>query len=343
MKKLDGRKISHEALEEIRIRAVLQVQNGKSPEDVIEALGMSRARIYAWLAAYRNGGIDALKAKKLNGRPPKLTAKDLQWLYHTIVQGNPRQYRFEFALWTLGMIRELISSRLKVKLSTSSVWRLLRQLGLTCQRPLFKATQQNPQAVKQWLNKTYPQIKALAKRVGAQIFFGDEAGVRSDFHAGTTWAPKGETPIVEANAQRFGYNMISAISAKGEMRFMIVEGSVNADVFIQFLRRLIEGVDYKVFLIVDGHRVHHAKKVKEFVSSTNGKLGLFYLPGYSPELNPDEFVWNDLKNNVVGRKFVPSKDALKKIILGGLRSLQRKPEKLRSFFRAPHTAYAGLD
>lgn len=340
MKKLDGRKIGHKALEEIRIRAVLQVQSGKSPEDVIDAIGMSRSCIYAWLSDYRNGGLDALKAKKLEGRPPKLGPQDLKWIYHTIVQGNPKQYRFEFALWTLGMVKDLIASRLKVNLSTSSVWRLLRQLGLSCQKPLFRAMQQNPKAVQQWINKTYPQIKSLAKREGARIFFGDEAGVRSDFHAGTTWAVKGETPIVEANGQRFGFNMLSAISTKGEMRFMVVEGSINANVFIQFLRRLIDGVDYKIFLIVDGHRVHHSRKVKEFVTSTNGKLGLFYLPGYSPELNPDEFVWNDLKNNIIGRKLLASKSELKKIIHGGLRKLQRNPQKIRSFFLAPFTKYA---
>jgi transposase len=340
VEKLDGRRLSHKTLEEIRIRAVLRVHEGESPEAVIAALGMSRPRIYEWLAAYRAGGMDALKAKKLHGRPRKLSAKQIRWLYKTILSGDPRQYRFEFALWTLGMIRTLIARKLEVKLSTASVWRLLKQLGLTCQRPLFKAYQQDPKAVAEWLKSTFPRIRDLAKRVRARIFFGDEAGVRSDFHAGTTWAPKGETPVVTANGQRFGINMISAVSPNGQMRFMLVDGTVDAEVFITFLKRLMTGVRHKVFLILDGHRVHRSKKVKTFVASTDGRLGLFYLPGYSPELNPDEFVWNDLKNNVVGKSFIESKAALRRTVIAGLRRLQRDPEKIRSFFNARHTLYA---
>jgi transposase len=340
MKQLDGRKLSHETLEEIRIRAVMQVQNGQSPEDVIAALGMSRSCIYTWLAAHRAGGIESLKAKKLNGRPHKLTGKNIQWLYKILVNKNPKQYSFEFALWTLGMVRELIRLKLGIKLGTSSVWRLLRQLGLTCQRPLLRAYQQNPQAVEKWLNETYPKIRELAKKARARIFFGDEAGIRSDFHAGTTWAPKGETPIVESNGSRFGLNIISAISAKGEMRFMLVEKNITADKFIKFLSRLIEGVTYRIFLIVDGHPVHRSKRVKSYVASTQGRLGLFYLPGYSPELNPDEFVWNELKNTFVGRKFIASKNDLKKVVIGGMRRLQKNPEKIKSYFQAKHTQYA---
>lgn len=340
MKKLDGRKLSHEALEEIRIRAVTLVQNGKSPEDVIAALGMSRSCIYNWLAAYRSAGWHALKSKKLNGRPKKLTGKQIHWIYKMIVQKNPQQYRLKFALWTLKLINEMIRLKLGVKLSTVSVWRLLKQLGLTCQRPLFKAYQQDAKAVEIWLRSTYPKIKALAKRVNAKIFFGDEAGIRSDFHAGTTWAPKGETPIVESNGQRFGLNIISAVSPVGEMKFMVIEGTIKAKEFIIFLSRLIIGVDHKVFLIVDGHPIHRSKKVKGYVASTKGKLGLFYLPGYSPELNPDEFVWNDLKNQVVGRKFISTKNDLKSIVIGGMRSLQKQPAKIKSYFQAKHTQYA---
>lgn len=340
MKKLDGRRLSHKALEEIRIRAVTLVQKGKSPEEVISALGMSRSCIYNWLAAYRSGGWYALKSKKLNGRPKKLTGKQIQQIYKMIVQKNPQQYRFKFALWTLKLVNEMIRLKLGVKLSTASVWRLLKQLGLTCQRPLFKAYQQDAKAVQGWLKTTYPKIKALAKRVNAKVFFGDEAGIRSDFHAGTTWAPKGETPIVKSNGQRFGLNIISAVSTVGEMRFMVVDGTVKSKEFISFLSRLIAGIDYKVFLIVDGHPTHRSKKVKEYVASTKGKLGLFYLPGYSPELNPDEFVWNDLKNKVIGRKFISTKDDLKSIVIGGMRSLQKQPAKIKSYFQAKHTQYA---
>ena len=340
MKKLDARKPTHKTLEEIRIRAVTQVQQGKSPEEVVAALGMTRCCIYNWLAAYRSGGWNALKAKKLYGRPKKLTGKEMEIIYKIIIHGNPRQYRFSFALWTLGLIQKLIYMKLGIKLSTVSVWRLIRQLGLTCQRPLFRAYQQNKKAVDSWLKFTYPKIRALAKKAKADIFFGDEAGIGSDFHAGTTWAPKGETPTVISNGQRFGLNIISAISPRGEMRFMIVDGTIKSREFITFLSRLLVGVKRNIFLIVDGHPIHRSKRIKEYVASTNGKLGLFYLPGYSPELNPGEFVWNDLKNQVIGRKFVSTKDDLKSMVLGGMRSVQKKPKKIKSYFQAKHTQYA---
>jgi transposase len=340
MKKLDARRLSHKTLEEIRIRAVTQVQQGKSPEEVVAALGMTRCCIYNWLAAYRSGGWDALKAKELYGRPKKLTGKQMELIYKIIIQGNPQQYRFSFALWTLGLIQKLIYMKLGIKLSTASVWRLMKQLGLTCQRPLFRAYQQDKKAVDNWLRFTYPKIRALAKKAKADIFFGDEAGIRSDFHAGTTWAPKGETPTVISNGQRFGLNIISAVSPRGEMRFMIVDGTVKTQEFITFLSRLLIGAKRKIFLIVDGHPTHRSKRVKEYVTATNGRLGLFYLPGYSPELNPDEFVWNDLKNQVIGRKFVSTKEDLKSMVLGGMRSMQKNPKKIKSYFQAKHTQYA---
>lgn len=340
MKKIDARKLTHKTLEEIRIRAVKQVQAGESPEVVISALGMSRSCIYEWLASFRSGGWDALRAKKIVGRPKKISGKQMAWIYRAITGGDPRQHQFEFALWTRGIVALLIKQKFGIKLSLPSVGRLLKQLGLTCQKPLFKAFQQNKEAVTRWLEKDFPKIKRMAKKVGAKIFFGDEAGIRSDFHAGTTWANKGETPVIEATGQRFSVNMISAVNAKGEMRFMVSETGINAAVFLEFLKRLMRDSDEPIFLIVDGHPTHRAKKVKQYVNETNGKLALFYLPGYSPELNPDEFVWNELKNHVIGRQILTSKDELKSKAVGGLRSIQKRPERVRSYFQAQHTKYA---
>lgn len=340
MRKNDARKLSHKTLEEIRIRAVKQVQGGQSPEVVIAALGMSRACIYEWLAKYRSGGWDALRARKIAGRPRKVTGRQLAWIYKAVTGGDPRQHCFEFALWTRALVAELIGRKFGIRLSLASVGRLLGQLGLTCQRPMFKAYQQNAEAVKRWLAKDFPRIKKMAAKVGAKIFFGDEAGVRSDFHSGTTWSPKGETPIIEKTGQRFSVNMISAVNNRGEMRFMVSESGINASVFVEFLRRLIGDVKTTVFLIVDGHPAHRAKVVKKFVASTRGRLGLFYLPGYSPELNPDEFVWNELKTHIVGRRVSNSKAELKSTAIGGLRSIQKRPDRVRSYFQAKHTKYA---
>jgi transposase len=341
MKKLDARKLDHETLAAIRIRAVKAVQAGEHPEDVIRTLGFSRSCIYTWLAKYRDEGWDGLNARHSSGRPMKLTGPQIDWIYSAIVGGDPRQYRFEFALWTREIIQSLIFKKFKIKLGLSSVTRLLRQLGLTCQRPIFKAWQQNNQQVNNWLKKVFPRIKKRAKAENAEIYFADEAGVRSDYHSGTTWSPKGETPVVEKTGARFSVNMISALSPRGDFRFMVVEGSVTSKVFIQFLKRLLEGHPKgKVFLIVDGHPTHKSKLVKDFIVSLDGELELFYLPPYSPELNPDELAWNTLKNGIIGKATVSDKRELKSKVIGGLRSIQKDKAKVRSFFQHEKTKYA---
>jgi transposase len=340
MKPTDGRQLDHATLEAIRIRAVQQVQAGESPEVVIRALGFTPRCIYTWLAAYRAGGWDALKARKLSGRPKKLSGVQLRWIYQTVTSKNPMQLKFAFALWTRAMVRTLVQRKYGVKLSLASVGRLLAQLGLSCQRPLVRAFQQNPELVEQWMKTEYPRIQALAKKCKAEIFFGDESGVRSDFHSGTTWGKKGETPVVQSTGKRFHLNMISAVSPRGELRFMTTKRGVSGGVFIEFLRRLILGATRPIFLIVDGHPSHRAKKVKQFIESTHGLLKIFFLPPYSPELNPDELVWNDVKNNGVGRKMICSEVDLERAVHSRLRLLQRNPEKVRSFFQAKDTRYA---
>jgi len=284
MFKKDARRLDHKTLTELRKRAVSSVQDGQSPSNVAKALGVTRAAVYMWLALYRHGGWGGLDARKRGGRPQKLDGKALSWLYNTIVSKNPLQLKFTFALWTSRMIQELIRRKYHIKLSKASVCRLLKQLGLTPQRPVWRAYQQRPEDVQRWLNDEYPGIRALAKREGAIIFFGDEAGVRSDHYAGTTWAPKGLTPVVSSTGARFGMNLISAVSAQGEFRFMVTKGRVGAKVFVEFLRRLLYRAERPIFLIVDGHPVHKAKMVDKFLAKHEGELRLFFLPPYSPGL-----------------------------------------------------------
>jgi transposase len=337
--KEDGRALDHKTLEEIRIRAVQSVEAGESPEDVIRTLGFGRTVIYNWLAKYREGGVDALRAKPISGRPSKMTGAQIKWVYKTVTGKNPLQLRFEFALWTRSMIREVIREKFGVRLSEVSVGRMLRKLGLSPQKPLRRAYERDPEFVESWRKKEFPEIRRLAKKERATVYFSDEAGVRSDFHAGTTWALKGQTPVVPATGQRFGMNLISAISPRGDFRFMTVEGRMNAEKFIEFLKRLIHNASRPVFLIVDRHPSHRAKKVLAFVRSTEGRLRLFFLPPYSPDLNPDEHVWNHLKNHGVGKQAIRSRDQFRKVVLGHMRSLQRLPDLIRSFFRDPHLRY----
>lgn len=337
----DARKLDHATLEALRIRAVRSVQGGESPEVVARTLRITPRSVYRWLAAYRRGGWDGLKAKALTGRPPKLDSKMLKWIYETVTQKNPLQLKFEFALWTREMVAVLIKKKYGVTLAANSVGRLLAQLGLTAQKPLHQAGERDEALVQKWLKSDYPKIKKLAKSKGADIYFGDAAHMRSDHHAGRTWGKKGETPIVRATGARHGMSLISAITSKGHMRFMIKEkGGVNADVFIEFLKRLLVGATRPIFLIVDNGSAHRAKKTTAFVDSLGGKLLLFFLPPYSPDRNPDELVWKHLKADTVGRMAVTSKSDFKKKVVASMRSLQRRPEKISAFYRKPSLRYA---
>ena len=237
------------------------------------------------------------------------------------------------------MVRELIRREFGVALSEVSVGRLLRKLGLSPQRPLYRAYQQNPEAVRRWKAEEYPAIREQAAKAGATIYFADEAGVRSDYHAGTTWAPVGRTPVVATTGDRFGVNLISAVTAKGKLRFAAYEGSLNGPVFIDFCRRLLHDVSGPVFLVLDGHPVHRSKAVKQFAASTSGRLRLCFLPGYAPELNPDEWVWKHVKHDRIGRAGVTGPDDLKAKALAALHRLQKLPHLVRGFFRDPNLRY----
>jgi transposase len=339
MKKQDGRKLSHKTREEIRIRAVEQVESGESPEEVVKALGFHRSCIYEWLAKYREGGEEALRTKPIPGCPPKLSGTNLRKLYKIITEKDPLQLKFPFALWTCGMIREVIKREFHVRLSTVSVGRLLKKIGLSPQKPLRRAYQQDPESVEHWKQEDYPAICRQARKEKATIYFGDESSVRSDHHHGTTWGPIGQTPIVKDTGARFTLNLVSAISAKGEMRFMIIDGRLNADTFIAFLKRLMHNSTKPVYLILDGHPVHRSAKVRRFVASLEGKLRLFFLPPYSPELNPDELVWNHLKNHKLGKSFIAGPDDLKTKVMSWMKSLQAMPRKIMGFFRHPDLRY----
>ena len=341
MRKDDARKLDHATLEALRIRAVQSVQEGESPEVVARTLRITSRSMYRWLARYRGGGWGALKAKPLAGRPPKLDDKKLKWIYNAVTQKNPLQFRFQFALWTREMVARLIKEKYGIRLAANSVGRLLAQLGITPQRPLHRAIEREEALVQKWLKAEYPKIKKMAKAQGADIYFGDAAHIRSDHHAGRTWGKKGETPVVMATGARHGMSLISAITSKGHMRFMVKEsGGVNADVFIEFLKRLLIGAKRSILLIVDRGPAHRAKKTKAFVEALGGKLRLFFLPPYSPDRNPDELVWKHLKADTVGRMVVTDKADFKSKVISSMRSLQKNPGKICSFFRKPSLQYA---
>lgn len=339
MAKRDCRKLGHIVLTELRKRAVQQVLDGMSPEKVVEAYGICRATIYNWIALYREGGWKALDARKRGGRKPKLSGRMVAWVYKTVVDKDPRQYKLPFALWTRAIVAELIRRKYGIRLSRNSVGRLLARLGITPQKPLWRAYQQDPDRVRAWLRKEYPAIKMRAAAEKAEIWFGDEAGIRSDYHAGSTWGLRGKTPLVKTTGARHRLNMLSAVNRRGKMRFMLHTNGLSAAVFARFLKRLMVKNPRQVYLIVDGHPIHKSRLVGKVVESYKGRLKLFHLPPYSPELNPDELVWRNVKGEV-GRSGISGPDDLKKKTLGALRGLAKTPGIVRDFFRETAAAYA---
>lgn len=334
----DGRAIDHHTLQVMRQQAVKAIGEGQTASSVAKAYGVSERTVFRWLASYANGGQKALLAKPIPGRPRKITDEEMRWIANAVKDNSPQQYKFEYGLWTLSLIAELIKRQFGKKLALSSVSRLMKILGFTVQKPLYQAWQQDANLVREWETELYPAIRAEAKAAGATIYFADEAGMRSDYHTGTTWAKKGETPVVAVTGHRFSLNMISAVSPQGEFRFMLHEGSVNAGVFLAFLKRLMIGAKRPVFLVVDGHPIHKAKKVKEYVETQKGMLKLFFLPPYSPHLNPDELVWAHVKRRV-SKQLVENKDHMKRLAMSALRSIQKLPELVKSFFKQPECQY----
>ena len=339
MRENDGRKLDHKTLETLRLRAVAQIEGGAHPEAVAAVPGLHRSAVFGWVAKYREGGQAALKARPVPGRPPKLSGPQLRRLYTLIVGADPRQMQFEFALWTREMVREVIRREFKVALSVVSVGRLLRKLGLSPQRPLHRAYEQDPEAVRRWKEETYPAIRAAAEAEGATVCFCDEAGIRSDYHAGTTWSPAGQTPVVKNTGQRYAVNMISVVTAKGALRFAVYEGTTSAATFIDLCQRLLHDAPGPVYLVVDGHPAHRATATKKFAAATAGRLKLCFLPGYSPELNPDERVWKNVKHDRIAKAGITSKRDLKAKAAGALRRLQKRPGLIRAFFADPHLRY----
>lgn len=334
----DGRELDHVALQALRMQAIKAVKNGQTVQSVANAYGLNIRTVFRWLSHFASGGQRALQARPIPGRPPLLNTQEMAWVAKAVRDTTPQQYRLEFALWTLPIIGELIHHKFGKQLSRSAVGRVMRLLGFTPQKPLYRASQRDPILVERWRDEEFPDIAAQAKRAGATIYFQDESSIRSDYHTGATWAPAGKTPVIETTGRRFSLSMLSAVSGRGDFRFMIHQGTVNAKVFREFLKRLMANATRPIFLVVDGHPIHKAKLVREYVAAQNGRLKLFFLPPYSPHLNPDEQVWKHVKANVA-KRLVTSADDLKAKLNSAMRRLQKRKHIIRGFFQHPDCRY----
>jgi transposase len=322
-----------------RVEVVEAVQRGEQPAVVARVHNIPLRTVFDWLARYRNGGWDALKDKPRSGRPRKVNGKVMCWLYDVITRGHPDQYQFDFCLWTLNIIRSLLEEQWGISLSKSSISRLLWQMGLSPQRPIFKAVQQDPKAVDAYLRKRYPELREQARRNGAEIVFVDEAAFRSDHHSGTTWGPIGKTPVIGEHRGRFGYNAIRAVSANGKMYFEVFDERMDQSGFISFLQKLCQDIGRPTIVITDRASYHTGKEVKAYVTATEGKLTLEFLPARSPELNPSEQVWNRAKNRL-GRMIIRNKAEMENLLTKTLDAIQSSINIVKSFFRLEHTRYA---
>lgn len=321
-------------------RAVVEaVQRGDAVTVVARVFGVAVRSVFDWLAWYRQGGWDALREGRRTGRPPKVCAAVMRWLYRAITRESPLQYQFEFCLWTLAILRQLLRREHGIQLSRSAVSRLLAQLGLSPQRPLYKSYKQKPKELKRFLEKTFPGLRAQARRTGAVIFFVDEAAVRSDAHRGTTWGKIGQTPVVRESGDRFGLRLISAVSPRGDMKFASFEGSMTGEKFVDFLKKLRRDVGGPLIVIADNAAYHRSPPVREYVAQSQGELVVEHLPRYSPELNPDEQVWNQAKLRLA-QCCVRTKQEMKQAVHRIMQSIQRRVELVRSFFQLADTRYA---
>lgn len=338
----DKRTLSPEAKEAMRISTAQSIVDGElTAAEAARQLGVAESAPYRWAKTLREHGIEALRRKKAPGRALLLSPEQIELVREILVSTSPPFWGFKRVLWTRAMVAELVWRAFKVDYSEEGIGRLMRkEMKLSIQRPVRRAYEADEAAVERWLVADYPAIAKKARKNKAMIFFSDEAGVRSDYHSGTTWAPVGNTPVVEGTGARFGINLISAVSASGELRWMEVDGRMTAAKFIDFLKRMIKGREDPVYLIVDNHPTHHAKAVKRFVESTDGALELHFLPAYSPQLNPDELIWNQVKNHTTGRSLFHTVGHLREIAHSCLRSLQRQPQLIRRFFRELHVRCA---
>ena len=341
--KIDARKLHSSAQEEKRRIAIKFWKKSDSFSDIASVLEVSQTAVRNWVKRYQEEGMSGIRSRarghgKGVGRLLSLTQETA--LKRMIMDKSPDQLKLDYVLWTRKAVQELIDQEYSIKIAIRTVGDYLKRWGFTPQKPAKRAYEQNPKAVKRWLDEDYPDIKRRAKKEDAEIFWGDETGMRSDCQHERGYAPRGKTPIVRLNSKRSSINMISAITNQGKVRFQVYEGTMNADKLIEFLKRLIKSSKKKVFLVLDNLRVHHAYVVQDWLEDHKDHIELFYLPAYSPELNPDEYLNCDLKAGVHSGKPARTKEQLKRKVSSHMHMLQKKPKRVASYFEHQCIRYA---
>lgn len=346
MKQNDARSLSPSAQEALRRRVVAALQGGMKQVEAARVFGVSRAALNVWMRAWREGGRGALASRKRGRKSAggKLAPWQAATLVNLITDRTPNQLKLPFVLWTRQAVAALVRERFGITLSVWTAGRYLKRWGLTPQKPVRRAWERDEAAVARWLKREYPRIAREARKEKAEIHWGDEMGLRSDHQAGRSYSPRGVTPVIPGTGRRFGCNMISTVTNRGTLRFMVFKARFTAPVFIGFLDRLLRSVKGRVYLIVDGHPVHKSRAVARWLAREDNRerIRLILLPAYSPDLNPDEFLNHDVKQNAVGRRRARDAGDLMADVRGYLRSTQKRPQIVRHYFQAPSVRYAAV-
>lgn len=339
----DARKIPDEVMNYLRRIAVRAVEEKRySPEVIADILGISRSSMYDWLRWYRASGEAALDTRTAPGAPAVITPIMEWWLEQTVLNSTPVKHGYDTVLWTRAILAELLNKYFGICVSESTVGLHLHALDLSCQTPGYRAAEQDQAKVATFLEVKFPKIQRLAAKLGADIGFEDEAGVRIQTRSGRTWGAVGQPPEVRVSDRRGGYNVLSILTAQGELQSAVEQKNMNGERYVEFLQQILSTRTRPLIILADQASFHTATVVREFVRAHRTQLRLFFFPTHSPELNPDEQVWNELKHRQLGKQPIKNKTDLKKRIRSILKSLQHKAEKVRSFFQLPDTKYAAI-
>jgi transposase len=340
--KSDARKLDTAALTHVRRSLVQAVRGGMSQTEAARVFGVSLRAASKWVALDKDGGLRALKLKRRGRRSGegRLNAARAKRIRQMIIDALPDQLKLPFYLWTRGAVVSLIEREYDITVSLTTVGRYLKSWGMSPQKPVRRAYERNDAAIARWLRQEYPAIARQAKQEKAVIYWGDEMGLRSDHVTGTSYSLLGQTPLVRATGQRLGCNMISAITNRGHLAFMVFHGKFEGRLFVQFMQRLLKQAAGKVYLIVDGHPVHRSVLAKEFVETNAEQLRLIRMPGYCPELNPDELLNQDVKTNALGKSRPSNRMEMMTGVRSHLYRRQRQPQIIRNLFQEKHVRYA---
>jgi transposase len=338
-----GLSMSDEVLEALRLRAIRARELGYKCDDIAKILGVAPETVSRWWSAYKSGGLGALPGDR-SGRPEgsgrRLAAEQEEQIQQWMVEKSPEDYEVASALWTRQAVAELIEKKFGIKMPIRTVGEYLNRWGFTPQKPKRKSYKQDPEEVRRWLEQEYPAIERRAAAENAEIHWGDETGVRSTCQVGRGYAPKGETPELKVAGGRFSVNMLSTITNQGKVRWMLYTGRMNAALFILFLQRLLRGADHKLFVIVDNLSVHDSVAVEQWLQDKKDRIEVFYLPKYSPELNPDEYLNCDVKAGVNAHGLPKNQDELKHNLKRFMHKLAQMPNRIASYFRHKCINYA---